>query len=313
LPGKNVLAIEFHNYATKSSDASATPRLVGTVIQVLRAGEPVLYVQPASLDFGAKTETKSIDLRNTGKGTLVYQIRTSSPWLSVDRSSGYCNETQAILVKVDRSVLTKVGRYTGTLSIDAGAGGMRDVNVSIEIAPYVGEVELIRVGDTWRYLKGTSAAPAQWKALDFSDSTWLKGPSGIGYSSDIVYPTDLRDMSNNYKTVYMRHQFEIPDIDSVMSLKLKIRYDDGFVAYLNGREAARSPSMGPAGTATSFDQGTLSLHDELEDPEEVYSIDVKPGWLSEDENVLAIEFHNMNFESTDACAVPRLMAVTAFE
>ena len=36
------------------------------------------------------------------------------------------------------------------------------------------------------------------------------------------------------------------DLASILSLKLRMRYDDGFVAYINGVEVLRAPEM-PAG------------------------------------------------------------------
>jgi hypothetical protein len=88
---------------------------------------------------------------------------------------------------------------------------------------------------------------------------------------------------------------------------LAIRYDDGFVAYLNGNEVARSSSMGPAGATTGFRKEALFSHDE-EEPEEIFDIEIKPGLLLAGTNVLAIELHNNNIKSTDACVVPRLTA-----
>ena len=211
------------------------------------------------------------------------------------------------MVKVDRTGL-KVGQYTGTVTVDASSAGVHNINVSIRV-PTLIEVKLIDVGDKWRYFKGTTAPPAKWNAVDFVDSNWLEGPSGIGYSNgDVNYPTFLNDMLGNYMTVYMRRLFEISDIDSVLSLKLGMCYDDGFVAYLNGREIARSRSMGPDSTPARFDKGPILKHDE-EDPEEIYHIEVKPGWISVDKNILAVEFHNEYIKSSDACAVPRLRAM----
>ena len=282
-------------------------QLTGIATLAVSVGQPVLDVQAEPLEFGPMAKTKSIDLRNTGEGTLVYRISTSAPWLSVDKSSGSCTtETHPIMVKVDRTDL-KVGQYTGAVTIDTGAAGVYHIEVSMKV-PKLSEVKLIGVGDKWCYFKGVAAPPANWTATDFEDSNWLEGPSGIGYSNgDVHYPTFLNDMLGNYLTVYMRRLFEISDIDSVLSLKLGMRYDDGFVAYLNGREIARSPSMGHAGAPTGFNKGPIFKHDE-EDPEEFYYIEVKPGWLSTDKNVLAVEFHNEYIKSSDACAVPRLTA-----
>jgi hypothetical protein len=48
----------------------------------------------------------------------------------------------------------------------------------------------IERGDAWRYLKGTrepspdplgGAPTLAWTGIDFDDSGWLTGPTGIGY------------------------------------------------------------------------------------------------------------------------------------
>ncbi len=280
--------------------------LTGISLLTVSVGKPVLDVQVENMEFGQITKTKSIDLSNIGKGTLLYRISTSDSWLSVDKSSGKCTtQTRTIVVSVDRAGL-EIGSYTGRLTVDAVAGGVCNIEVSMTV-PKINEVKLISVGDEWRYGRGTIEPPATWNCANFDDSYWLVGPSGIGYSTEVSYPTSLNDMKGNYRTVYMRRPFRIDNPDSVVSLELGIRYDDGFIAYLNGREIARSPSMGPAGAPANFKKVSLFKHDE-EKPEEIFHVDVKKGLLSENNNVLAIEFHNDYIGSSDACAVPWLTA-----
>lgn len=282
------------------------PELTGITMMSVSVGKPVLDVQVEDVEFGPITKTKSIELSNIGKGTLLYRISTSGPWLSVDKSSGNCTtEKDTILVNIDRADL-KVGLYNGRLTIDAGTAGIQHIEVSMKV-PKVREVNVISVGDKWRYGRGTVEPPATWNCVDFNDSYWRVGQSGIGYSTEVNYPTSLNDMKGYYRTVYMRRSFDISNIDSITSLELGMQYDDGFIAYLNGREIARSPSMGPAGAPTNFKKEALFPHDE-EESEEIFSIEVKKGLLSENNNVLAIEFHNEYIKSSDACAVPRLIA-----
>ena len=53
---------------------------------------------------------------------------------------------------------------------------------------------------------------------------------------------ELEDMFNRNGSAYIRYKFTIPDqetIDAIEELNLRIRYDDGFVAYLNGHEIER--------------------------------------------------------------------------
>ena len=169
-------------------------------------------------------------------------------------------------------------------------------------------VGLVSVGDTWQYFKGTAAPPSDWSATTFDAAAWLSGPSGIGYSSDIAYATDLPDMYAGYVTFYARRAFSVADPEALAELELGIRYDDGFVAYLNGAEVARSPSMGAVGAPTSYTQEAGADHDE-EAPEETYSIPLAPGQLLAGDNVLAIEVHNVWNQSSDAGMIPRLAGI----
>jgi parallel beta-helix repeat protein len=282
------------------------PQLTGNAMLTVSVGKPVLSIIEEKIDFGPMDRTKSIELRNNGEGTLSYRISASDPWLTVDKSSGrFTTQTQTILVNINRADI-KVGRYNGRITVDAGTAGVHNIEVSMTI-PKIKEVELISVGDKWKYGRGIVEPPATWNCVDFNDSSWLEGPSGIGYSTEVSYPTQLNDMKGNYRTVYMRRSFEVNNIDSIASLELVMQYDDGFIAYLNGREIARSPSMGPAGTPAGFRKDALFPHDE-EEPEEIFYIEVRKGLLSENNNVLAIEFHNEYIKSSDSCAVPRLTA-----
>ncbi len=164
------------------------------------------------------------------------------------------------------------------------------------------EDEWIAVGDTWRYFKGTTAPPANWADADFSDGAWLSGPTGIGYSSDISYATELDDMSDNYVSVFMRRAFTVADPSEHAALTLGAVYDDGFIAYINGQEVARSDNMVDP---VDYDTLTTAGHDE-EDPEEEFTITVTPGLLETGTNILAIELHNVDAGSSDAGILPRL-------
>jgi hypothetical protein len=193
------------------------------------------------------------------------------------------------------------------VTVDAGPAGTGRIDVSMEV-PHVREVVLVAEGDTWRYFKGITAPPAKWNTLDCGDTSWLEGRSGIGYGKDRSYPTDLKDMQGKYVTVYMRRSFDITDINSVVGLKLGIRYDDGFVAYLNGREIARSHSLGSPATPIGFKTPALSQH-HYDNGEEIHCLEMGPGLLAVGKNVLAVEFHNTWAGSADACAVPGLTAL----
>ncbi len=99
-------------------------------------------------------------------------------------------------------------------------------------------VILINEADSWRFFRGISPPPPAWKENGFDDSGWESGPGGFGYG-DNDDRTVLRDMQNNYTTVFIRKTFSLPSPEILKRLILNVRVDDGFVAYLNGVEVAR--------------------------------------------------------------------------
>ena len=111
------------------------------------------------------------------------------------------------------------------------------------------EAALVRVGENWRYLKGTNEASAPvtaWRETDFDDTSWLTGRSGFGYSGGDD-ATLLDDMYSRYTSLFARKKFILADPSEVKWLLFRIDYDDGFVAYLNGAEIARRGLAGDAG------------------------------------------------------------------
>lgn len=106
---------------------------------------------------------------------------------------------------------------------------------------------VIEIGDEWQYRKGTSSPPSDWISAGFDDAAWLVGNTGIGYG-DGDDATVLSDMQGNYATVYTRKVINYDGSININSLSLEIDYDDGFVAYINGQEVARTnmPSGQPS-------------------------------------------------------------------
>ncbi len=95
-----------------------------------------------------------------------------------------------------------------------------------------GDVELLPRQDP-----GESPAEA-WRQPDFNDSQWEQGAGGFGFGDDDDV-TVLTDMQGGYVSVYIRKEFSVSAVNAAAAVELVIDYDDGFIAYLNGREVAR--------------------------------------------------------------------------
>ncbi|HYV26974.1 MAG TPA: metallophosphoesterase [Candidatus Eisenbacteria bacterium] len=177
------------------------------------------------------------------------------------------------------------------------------------------EVALIRIGDSWRYFKGTmeASSPASaWREIGFDDSTWLSGPSGFsvgfGSCSEVSFneATLLCDLPGRYASVFFRKRFTVSDPATIAWLILRADYDDGFVAYLNGQEIARKNIPGAVGSPVPFDAtaATIRPRGEAEDIE----VSAFTGLLVRGENVLAIQAHNYYLSDFTFALVPELLA-----
>lgn len=171
---------------------------------------------------------------------------------------------------------------------------------------------LVVSGDVWGYFKGIEEPPADWNALSFDDTSWLSGPSPIGYEHSSGYEgciaTDLSDMRNNYISVYARREFLIDDPSQLNALTLTMDFDDGYIVYINGVQVA---AYG-APTTPAYDQPATASHEACCGACDPTPIDLTEyiGALVPGTNVLAVQVHNQSLSSSDFLFAPQLTAVT---
>ena len=87
---------------------------------------------------------------------------------------------------------------------------------------------------------------AAWTEVDFDDSGWDEGTLGIGYElattmlADLIATTVIPAAAEPLATtVFVRIPFVVDEPAQVTDLLLRMRYEDGFVAHVNGHEVAR--------------------------------------------------------------------------
>jgi hypothetical protein len=183
------------------------------------------------------------------------------------------------------------------------------------------DLPIVDLGSGWRYFKGTrepvryreGLAP-EWTRVNFDDTHWLEGSTGIGYEAREDTPasdnlvTRLDDMRRRYSSVYLRRYFTLPAGTDISKLVLSIDYDDGFVAYINGREVGRSASMSGTGTPPKHDATASGGHEAGDEPDDI-SLARYERFLNPfpQPNVLSIQGHNVNLTSSDFSIWPRLV------
>ncbi len=150
--------------------------------------------------------------------------------------------------------------------------------------------------DTWQWTNPTAGTSSSWTTVGFDASTWSSGQGGFGFGDG----DDNTTFSNTNISVYSRKIFSISDTSIINGAVLHMDYDDGFIAYLNGQEIARSNCSGNPTWNTTADNGHEALMYQLLNPEE-YRLDmdlVKSVW-KQGNNVLAIHVMNQSLASSD--------------
>jgi hypothetical protein len=155
----------------------------------------------------------------------------------------------------------------------------------------------------WQYLVPASEIGDSWKDRGFDASSWNTGKAGFGYGDN-----DDSTLLNNIVSVFIRKEFSITNLQNIQELVLSIDYDDGFVAYINGHEIARS-NLGsinpvPYNQLTGTDQREATMY-QGGYPENFVIED--PGtFLVEGINIIAIQGHNSDPSSSDLSLIPML-------
>ncbi|MBN1414076.1 MAG: lamin tail domain-containing protein [Bacteroidales bacterium] len=151
------------------------------------------------------------------------------------------------------------------------------------------------IGNTW------------FSDISYNDTSWQVcsgAPGGIGYETGTGYESYITlDVRNDMYTggtspntsCYVRIPFTVNenDLSAFTSLILGVRYDDGFIAYLNGKKVAEA--LAPASpvwnsAATGSHEATSLLTFNISD----CISDLKSG-----DNLLAVQGLNQNITSTD--------------
>lgn len=167
------------------------------------------------------------------------------------------------------------------------------------------------VGRAWVPTSGQH--DREWYKLNFDDSDWQMGQSGAGYEREQGYEKLIGDgfdfehlMYRKMTSVYLRFQFELVDLESIKSAKkvlLRMKCDDGFVAYINGVEVAKA-------NAPSKTNWTSKARKSTEDRQSMrystYDVSRFRDKLKYGRNVLAVHGLNHSKDSSDLLIVPEL-------
>ena len=151
----------------------------------------------------------------------------------------------------------------------------------------------------------TVGSGVSWTKLQFDDSLWNSAPGSLGFGYDDV-TTDLRyEMRGIADSLYIRQKFVVSASDAAKTnaLKLLIEYNDGFTAYINGKEVARE-NLGPFNAFTYYDQSAYNIHTSRIPADILLS--PASDLLTEGTNVISIQVHNIYINNSKFLISPDL-------
>lgn len=160
---------------------------------------------------------------------------------------------------------------------------------------------------SWKYIV-PAATITGWQATTFNDAAWTSGTGGMGFGDG----DDNTLLPNPSTSVYMRRTFTIVDTSLISLAIFCMDYDDGFVAYLNGVEIARSNiNASQVWNSTAIVSHEAQLYQNQQPDYFVLNATAIDTLLKNGTNVLAIETHNYPTNSGDLTSRPFLqLAIT---
>ena len=184
-------------------------------------------------------------------------------------------------------------------------------DISYGVGSVMAQLNLVEHGSSMTWLVPSSDDGNAWQLPAFDDSTWTSAESAIGYGYDELVGANGDTRSAMWfvnASIHVRVPFQVNDATAIDSLLLKMRYEDGFVAYLNGVRVASANAPDEANLTHTSNSTATNPDEDAVVPEE-FNLDTSS--LVTGTNILAI--HGLNFSasgsnSSDFLLLPELVA-----
>ncbi len=163
---------------------------------------------------------------------------------------------------------------------------------------------------------GGSELQSTWTLPNFDDSSWTVGTAGIGFDRgsgyEDVYGTDVEgEFFSVNASIFTRTDFTVDDPNELIGLNLRVKYDDGYMLWLNGERIvqrnAPTQRFGYNSAAASDRPDSQALQFEF------VSLANFKHLLVPGRNVLAAQALNRAYNDEDFLFVPELFTIEQSE
>ncbi|MGI8602785.1 MAG: hypothetical protein ACR2OZ_07265 [Verrucomicrobiales bacterium] len=167
-------------------------------------------------------------------------------------------------------------------------------------------------GSTWKYKTDFTEATlatfitdfgSTWKNEGFDDSSWITGPSQIGYGDTprdeqtLVTRVDYSSAANTQSgpAYLFRNTFTIADVSALTTVVGEVKFDDSCAVYVNGTQVYRHGDLTQSAALTEYTETTTTATRE----NATAAITVPLSLLHNGVNTIAVEVHQHDAASSD--------------
>ena len=159
---------------------------------------------------------------------------------------------------------------------------------------------------------GTGNVNGWNRSLSFNDAGWTTFTSGLGYDTNglinSIIGTDIRTQVQNVNpSVLMRMKFNVPNPSAYSYFKLRLKYEDGVAAYLNG---ATSPTASYAAPAAPAYNSTSTSTAAASSWQQWWETTIPAASILTGDNLLALQGFNTSLGSSDFVVLPEIVGVS---
>ena len=178
-----------------------------------------------------------------------------------------------------------------------------DVSYGLAAVATTSETLIAENANARAFIPPNSTLGTTWTGVTFNDSSWAAGPQAVGYENSTGYENliglNVRTAMNGVSTsCYIRLPFTVTNLAELLSLTLRMRYDDGFAVYLNGTllptagRNAPAPLIHTSAATGNHPDNEAVLYEDIDITQHL-------GLLAAGANVLAIHGLNSDLGSSD--------------
>ena len=231
------------NYESETQKVMVRANISSNVQISLLPIQPILTVNTNVLNFGNETSTLAIDITNTGKGVLTWNVNENIEWISCSPDKGETEkEKSTLVVTADRSKLEQ-GNYSESFVVGSNGGSATIVvsisvnNIKLSVEPSELDFEtlfnskqLLLTNTATGSLRYSASSSRSWLTLSkesgsITTSDYItavvsrEGLSAGHYDANIVFSTDGGEVTVPVKMDVAVNETPTVTVESVSEIK----------------------------------------------------------------------------------------------